>query len=157
MKGLVILPCGSVLRRGWPVMLLLLAAGCSSKGTISGKVTYQGKPLTAGTVTFVPEQGGGAFMGYIREGQYKVEDVPPGSAKIAVSTPVASNRFIGKMQPPPEVLKSAVRDMPSADAAKQAVPEAVPIPSRFENPDTSGLTYTVKSGGQVHDIDLPAK
>jgi hypothetical protein len=145
------------LRRGWLVLLLLLSAGCSSKGTISGKITYQGKPLAAGTVTFVQEQGGGSFGGTIRNGEYKVEGVPPGPVKIAVSTSSTPNRAIGKMQPPPEVLKSAVRDRPAEEGAKSEVPETVPIPPKFQSPDTSGLTYTVTSGKQVHDIDIPAK
>ena len=30
----------------------------------------------------------------------------------------------------------------------------VPIPPRYQNPETSGLTYTVGTGRQTHDIDL---
>lgn len=161
MKGPLGLPRGSVLRRGWLVLLLVLPVGCSSsKGTISGKITYQGKPLAAGTITLVPEKGGGGFSGPIRNGEYKVEGVPPGPVKIAVSTSSTPKSAIGKMQPPPEVMKSAIRDRPAEqadDSAKPSASAAVPIPRKFQDPETSGLTYTVQSGNQVHDIDIPAK
>jgi hypothetical protein len=132
------------------------AAGCSSKGTISGKITYQGKPVTAGTVTFVPEKGGGAFTASIQEGEYKVEHVPPGPAKIAVSTPSSSSakRYIEKMQPPPEMLKKGAPDRPAGEPVKPSAQPTVPIPPKFQNPETSGLTYTVKSGQQNFDIPI---
>ena len=159
MIGSVSLPRGRIARRCWPVLLLLLPAGCSSKGTVSGTVTYQGKPVAAGTVTFVPQKGGGAFTASIREGKYKVEGVPTGAMKIAVSTPSPApgiNQFIGKMQPPPE-LRAKMAPNPSGEGSAQpSVPATEPIPRKFEDPETSGLTYTVKSGVQVHDIDLPA-
>ena len=34
-------------------LVAMIAAGCQSKGNISGKVTYKGKPLVYGTVLFV--------------------------------------------------------------------------------------------------------
>jgi hypothetical protein len=142
---------------------LSLAAGCSSKGTVSGKITYRGKPVTVGTVMFVPEQGGGGFTASIQDGEYKVEGLPPGPTKIAVGTPSASgsaNRFINainKRQPPPEIMRKKSPDKSAEEPAKPSVSPTVPIPPKFHNPETSGLTYTVQSGAQVHNIDLPAK
>jgi len=149
-------------RCGWPVLLLVLA-GCSSQGTITGKVTYQGKPLASGTVTFVPEQGGHAVSTDIHNGEYKVLKIAPGPAKIAVSIPsrpaeVAS--FIQKMQPPsPEMKgKKAPPTSPPAGGPKSAkAPPATPFPNKFTDPNTSGLTYTVRGGSQVFDIDLTDK
>jgi hypothetical protein len=153
-------PGGRALRCGWPVLLLLLA-GCSSQGTITGKVTYQGNPLPSGTVTFVPEQGGQAVTCDIRDGEYKVTKISPGPAKIAVSTPSNPGEvksFINKMQPPEMKEKMAPGKSPPAGFDKSAEPpKPVPIPKKFNDPNNSGLTYTVKSGSQVHDIDLPAK
>lgn len=37
------------------VLLALLATGCTGGGSFGGKVTYQGKEVTGGTLTFVPD------------------------------------------------------------------------------------------------------
>jgi hypothetical protein len=144
---------------GWCVLLL---AGCSSsEGTITGKITYQGKLLPAGTVTFVPGQGGHAVTSEIQDGEYKVTKVPVGSVKIAVTTPSQAppSQFLEtKMALPTELLEKA-RPGKSGEGPAKA-PQAkkpVPIPKKFSDPDTSGLTYTVKVGSQVFDIDLPDK
>jgi len=140
--------------------LLLLLAGCSSKGTVTGKITYQGKPLPLGIVTFVPEQGGGGFTSDIRDGEYKITKIPSGPAKIAImlSSSGPPLKYMRMMQPPAEVLEKAAPGKSVEEPTKPSpVPQGAPLPEKFKNPDTSGLTYTVKSGSQVHDIDLPAK
>lgn len=39
---------------------LLFVAGCgSSANSVTGKVTFQGQPVTGGNITLVPEAGGG--------------------------------------------------------------------------------------------------
>jgi hypothetical protein len=144
---------------GWCALLL---AGCSSsQGTITGKITYQGKPLPAGTVTFVPTQGGHAVTSEIQDGEYKVTKVPVGLVKIAVTTPsqAPSPQFLEtKMALPADLLEKAQPGKSAESPAK--APKAkkpVPIPTKFSDPDKSGLTYTVKRGPQVFDIDLPDK
>jgi len=144
---------------GWCALLL---AGCSpSQGTITGKITYQGKPLPVGTVTFVPAQGGHAVTSDIQDGEYKVTKVPVGLVKIAVTTPSQAPppQFLEtKMAIPAELLEKARPGKSSDDPAK--APQAkkpVPIPTKFSDPDKSGLTYTVKGGSQVFNIDLPDK
>jgi hypothetical protein len=44
----------------------------------------------------------------------------------------------------------------TAAAAKKKPPEPkyVKIPETYADPDKSGLTYTVKSGKNVHDIEM---
>jgi len=144
-----------------PVLLLFLAAGCSSKGTITGKVTYKGKPLPVGTVMFVSEQGEGTVTADIQDGEYKAMKVPTGPAKIAVYTPPSQSppaQYMAKMIPPKEVLQQLAPDKSSEDIAKSAQkPKSVPIPEKFHDPNTSGLKYTVKRGLQVYDIDLQDK
>jgi hypothetical protein len=155
-----LLAIGVLRRYGW-LMLLVVSAGCSSKGTVSGKVTYQGKPVPAGTVIFVPLAGGGGFTANIRDGAYTVEGLPLGPVKISVSTPVNAahmKELVSKMRPPPEMMQKVA---PGKSAEGSAPPsqdtQAVSIPARFQDPEKSGLTYTVKSGSQVYDIDIPPK
>lgn len=153
-------PADGIRRHCWPILLLLLAAGCSSKGTVVGKVTYKGKPLSAGMVLFVPEQGGGAFRGDIQDGEYHVEKIPPGPVKIAITPASTSSpmEYVMKMRPPADVLEKAAPGTSVEQFTQPAPPpQAASIPEKFLNPDTSGLTYTVQSGSQRHDIELPAK
>jgi hypothetical protein len=149
----------------WPRVVLGLAlvpmfAGCGSKGTVSGKVLYQGKPLPGGTVTFLQEQG--AFHSVIHEdGSYRVTGVSPGLATITVSSPdppipqprtlsmekMAEKATSRKIEIPPEVAKH----MGDPEAGKRRY---MAIPSKYKDEKKSGLSYTVKSGSQNYDIDL---
>lgn len=143
----------------------LLAVGCSGKGTISGKVLYQGKPLRGGAVTFFPSAGGGAFTTHIlADGSYSVEKVPPGQAKIAIAPPVQPRS--ARMQAMAKALKSdQVKPSDEMDAKmptgmkkvleNTAAPtETVSIPEQYRDPDKSGLECTVIAGSQTHDIEL---
>src|SRR5687768_4635634 len=54
--------------------VLVLAVGCSSKpemGQLSGSVTFQGKPVPAGWISFTPEPGKGPVrVCQIKDGRY---------------------------------------------------------------------------------------
>jgi hypothetical protein len=162
MKANLTLPdIGTLRGHGW-LLFLAVCAGCSSssQGTISGKVTYHGKPVPAGTVVFVPQVQGGSFAAPIRDGQYKLENCPVGPAKIAVSSKQAITApmkgMMSKTKPPPEIEEKLGRGAPAEGASSNNAPTAS-IPPRYQDPEKSGLSYTVKSGSQVHDIDIPDK
>jgi hypothetical protein len=155
------------LRRGWVLLLLGLAAGCGATGTVSGTVTYKGKALKAGTVTFMTDEGGHVFSSEIKEdGTYTVSRVPAGPVKITVRsveafTPPGAGMMMGRgggpkgapggaadnIKPPPGVDMSGFNPSSSND-------KAMKIPAKYKDFATSGLTYTVTSGGQTHDIPL---
>ena len=68
-------------------LVALLAAGCGSKGTVTGTVTHNGTPLKGGTIQFIPEDGSqvaGAEIG--EDGRYTIEKVPAGKVKVVVET-----------------------------------------------------------------------
>jgi len=147
---------------GWILCLcaLLLTAGCGGKGAVSGKVLYQGKPVPAGTVSFVLE-GGGVVSSIIGEdGSYTIQNVPPGTVKITVETisarPPSVQERRGQKKGPeskaPEFMMkySKEKDPKVAEREKRYVP----IPEHYSDPARSNLTYVVKSGKQEHDIDL---
>ena len=62
--------------RLFPALLCLLPLGCGGDGThrVSGKVTFQGKPVPAGKIYFIPDgsKGNKGPTGYadIKDGQY---------------------------------------------------------------------------------------
>jgi hypothetical protein len=121
---------------------LLLAAGCGAgRGELKGKVTYQGKTVTSGSV-LVLGQDGVPRSGLIREdGSYSVPDVRVGAVKIAVTRPepAASSARPGKY---------GTRKPPPAD------PHWFPLPARYAEFETSGVTFTVEKGANEFDVVL---
>ncbi len=117
--------------------LVLLAAGCSAgKGSISGKVSLNGTPVAGGTITFQSEVGNReVFSALIKDGQYSIEGVPTGKARVTVKNlgPGAGGKQDGNR------------------AASQG---ASPIPARYADPDSSGLSLTVRPGEQSYPVDL---
>src|SRR5205085_1349801 len=71
-----------------PPLLLVALGGCgSSTATLTGKVSYQGHPVTSGAVTALCDDGT-AREGVIRpDGTYAIEGIKPGPVKLAVRSP----------------------------------------------------------------------
>ncbi len=151
-------------RPGFRILFLfpLLAAGCSSEGTITGKVTYQGRPLAGGTVLFTSPEGSTSTQ-IAEDGTYTITRMKTGLARIAVETksaqgPMTSGPKTGasKKSSPPGMGK----ELPP-EAAKSSYAQGVPrtikvekIPEGYADPDKSELTYTVVSGPQEFNIEL---
>jgi len=132
-------------------MTLPWLSGCSQPtATVSGKVTYQNGPVKGGTVTFAGSKGQSVSAEIKEDGTYTAEKVPIGEAKISVSTRslgVVASMPKGSL--PPE--KQATSGGMSPEEAKRRY---VAIPTLYESPETSGLTYTVVGGSQQHDVPL---
>lgn len=132
--------------------LLTLLAGCGRNPhsvehtEVSGKVLFQGKPLLGGTVSFVAVNGGFPSTGIIDEnGNYQIK-APVGDVEIGVTNRMLQPKRGSKGMP---LLKKA--------EAKERQPlkgRWIKIPSRYEDPHTSGLKYKVTRGPQTHDIEL---
>lgn len=147
---------GRLLGGGLLLALLLTAVGCgSSSATVSGKITYKSTPLRGGTVTFFgPTEGSWTQTSNIGEdGGYSVAKMPAGIARISVETDTVKPNQTGmqmasKMPKIPEGIEhSPFGQAPRAD-------KYVEIPKKYNKPETSGLTYEVKSGKQDHDLKL---
>lgn len=71
------------------VLTALLVSGCGggSEGvTISGTVTYDGKPVPSGHVTLAPADGKGPSAGgEIRDGRFTIRGVLPGEKIVSVT------------------------------------------------------------------------
>jgi hypothetical protein len=117
---------------------LLAVSACGTKGgTVSGVVTYQGKPVTTGTVLFLGADKVPVRAPILNDGSYQVTNVPVGEAKIAVMVPPPS--------PPPR------KDDPNPPRPSQPTTAIRP---NYMNAETSGLSYTVTTGSQTHNIDM---
>ena len=137
-------------RRGsaLPIVLLVLplAVGCGdqAKGTVSGQVTYKGKPLSSGFVTFAGEKGGPLHAEIHSDGSYRVDNVPVGPVKIGVEPKAAQDASSHMPRNPKDYgkIKAAVTQSGTG------------IPAAYSDPNQSGLTYSVTKGSQQHDIVL---
>ncbi len=127
----------------------LFAAGCGWSGTttVEGTVTYRGKPVVSGGVSLVAADGVQRSGPLKPDGTFRIPDVPVGPVKVGVSSPNPS--------PPPPPAKSKGIKLPPGTTIGGGRPEAppsdptpgwVPIPERFVDPVTSGLTQTVEKG-----------
>jgi hypothetical protein len=113
-------------------------SGCSSgrpMGKVSGKVTLQGRPLTAGTVQFTNDKlGAGVSAVLDTEGSYRVETpVPTGLYEVTILPPPP---------PAPHEMDKAAR-LPRSN-----------IPVKFQDPKTSGLSATIQEGANTADFAL---
>jgi hemoglobin len=100
--------------------------------SVSGRITYKGKPLPAGSVTF--NKAKAAYVAKIQpDGTYELKNLPDDSYQIAIETASA---------------KAPTKD------GREKPAEFVPIPAQYADPLRSGLTAEIKAGSNTLDFDL---
>jgi hypothetical protein len=119
-------------------------SGCGSSGkplyAVSGRVSFQGKPVTAGIIRFSnPEAAIDMTTEIHADGAYEVvmgrgAGLPQGIYGIAILPPMV-DRPIGSAQP-------------------ATAPVCLDIPARYRQPSTSGFTLTVQARHNVLDLDM---
>ena len=123
---------------GIVLVLSLFVAGCGggkSAGTVAGTVKYKGTPVTVGDVNFLSKTGAAAIAKIDATGQYKIDGaLEAGEYKVYAS--------------PPEVEQAA-------PGMKATAPRKFDLPVKFRDPNSSGVTVTVKSGS--NDIAIEFK
>lgn len=141
----------------------LVLLGCESKSEsnsarVSGKISYNGKPITAGLMEFHLSDGRKFSVNLSSDGTYQATDVPTGEMVVTVNTEVAKKKMSDKSSneakmraatqqaPPPGRGSAATSEMPEGEYIK--------IPAKYNNPKTSTKTLTLKPGRQVIDINL---
>lgn len=121
---------------------LLMAAmtGCSGtyESTVTGTVSYDGKVLDRGTVTFHPTSGAAAYGKIGADGSFVLQTgeemgIAPGTYKATVQS---------------------LEKTPSASPDNPPSVKAL-IPNKFNVPSQSGLSFTVEAGKNHFDIALP--
>ncbi len=138
-----------------PLIALVALSGCGSGGaTVTGKVSYKGRPITSGSV-IVRNADGTAESGVILpDGTYTVAGVKPGHVQIGVFSPdPARARSILKPSEP------RVKESPKGANAvhtsrKTTTPGWVPLPRSLGDPEKSGMACDVTSGDVRFDLDL---
>lgn len=130
-------------------ILLLFLCGCGNSANVSGKISYQGRPITYGSVIFLRSDNS-AFTAAIKpDGSYLVEGIPPGNASIAV---ISRNPALGRSAVHPPKPNSAGK--PEAALQETAVQGWFPLPHNYEDAKSSGLTCDITKGQVIHDIEL---
>jgi hypothetical protein len=162
---------------GAVLVLLGAATGCGGKAKVSGAVTLDGKPLPLGRISFTPASGPPGVTADIQDGKYTAEDVRTGENKVSVETayieleanlvlhpdhPGGGGGTGGGGAPMPGMPPEAVAGMAEMNKgrgegikhAKENLEKYRKIPEKFNNPQTSGLSLTVKSGDNSFPVDL---
>jgi len=132
-----------------------MLTGCSGgKGTVTGKVSYQGTVLKGGNVVFMSTEKKPSVSCTINEdGTYTAEGVPTGPVKILVETASlkpASYSQGKQYDPPPGAKVPEGYKTGAADNSKRYVE----VPEKYNDPDKTDQLYTVTSGKQEKNIEL---
>ena len=160
-----------------PLFLLALTAGCSGKGNmsaakVSGKVTYNGSPVTGGSVTFhyanmKDEQGHDLTNQSVSctigpDGTYSNTDMPVGDTVVTVETESAKHetasaadyaqKMGGKMAGKGGGKIEASPAPPGFEGNKGGA--YVKIPAKYADKSSSGLKKNLSRGSNTFDIPL---
>jgi len=115
------------------LLLLVLAGGCQPQGpvpytgpygSLSGKVTLDGKSVADRSMIMFTNAEGHAGSGEITAGQYNVEKIPAGTYKVAISMP-------------------GMAEDGTLPAGDPTLANGANIPSKYMSPDSSETTVTV--------------
>lgn len=120
----------------------LCMVGCNNSGltTVTGKVTYNDKPVTTGTISFVSADKPTAYGEIEPDGSYSLKTVKPGDG----ATP-------GSYQVTVISLEDMGDRMPED---RNPLPPPM-VPNKYSTAGTSGLTAEVEAGKEnVIDFNL---
>jgi hypothetical protein len=133
-----------------PALLTGCGKASGRNAVVSGKVSYKGQPVTGGLIKFVPADNGSPALGPINgDGTFSFGGVPFGPMQIGIDTESVRNAAradytrTGKAPPGTRLPESA-----------GPRPAYVPLPKKYADPKTSGLTWDVQRGSLTKDFDL---
>ena len=156
-------------------LCLPVLAGCApGKGKVSGQVTYKGKAVPGGLVTFRPADGqhNSVTVPLDADGRFPAVELPAGEVLVSIDNRELEPRptFSGGVPPGVPLSPEAQAKLgkakpappaPAADGPPQTGEDVrrptgryVPIPEKYYDAETSGLKITVKGGDQVENLEL---
>jgi hypothetical protein len=131
------------------MVLLLCVAGCgkdAATGSVSGVVRLDGKPLTLGSVRFIPSAGRSASGEIQSDGTF------------TLGTYGKRDGAVIGMHRVTVIAITPVPDAPKESRMLKENPKAKPlVPSRYNSPGSSGLTFEVKPGDNHAEFDLTSR
>jgi len=121
------------------IALTTLISGCGESGppsgTLTGVVTYKGKPLPTGTITFVPQA---------EETPFAYAEIEEDGSYVAETPDVGSSVEVGSYK----VMISAVKD---TGPESPVIPL---IPDKYSRDQSSGLSAEVSEGESTANFTL---
>jgi hypothetical protein len=128
--------------------------GLGKRYPVSGTVTYNGKPLPKGSITFVPNdtKTSRAANGNIVEGAYTLTTQSPDDGALPGQYKVTVTAVEVDLSKASATAKKSGMMINQADIAKAKRTSL--LPSKYMVPETSGLTATVKEETNRIDFTL---
>jgi hypothetical protein len=145
------------------------STGLAKRYPVSGTVTYHGKALERGTISFAPADGKGrAAGGTITDGQYSLttqdpdDGAIPGKYKVGILAKEVDPSKVdlkikkGREGTATEAEKKAMAKVyPQKVAARAAAAAKNLIPAKYSSPETSELAVEIKEQSNTGvDFDL---
>jgi len=132
-----------------------LVAGCSryeyrlpeTGATLEGTVTFGGEKVPLAQINVLSEKGQG--IGQIEEdGRYVVKNAPLGLVRIGVNTESMRSQAISQQ------MAASYKGPGSKGASRAPAPRFISLPAKYQDPENSGITTTVRKGKNAFDIVL---
>ena len=145
-------------RRYLPAVVLavvaLVPSGCGAeKGAVFGTVTYKGKAVSSGQISFMPRTGIPVTAEIQPDGTYRVIDVPVGTALVTVIRLPDNYVEPAKAKKPTNPPVRPPAGDPAKDQGKADAP-ATTLPVKYADTSTTDLKCEVQSGETKYDVPL---
>src|SRR4051794_35085019 len=148
-------------RRAVLIVTAALLAGCGGDpskpklGRVSGTVTYKGKPVTKGIVTFIPISGPGSktgqsAMGEIgKDGSYVLTTFENGDGAV-----LGEHIVLVQSREDDPALEGHDMPIPDAQGRVKIKPSKNLVPAKYATAEESPLRQTVVAGRNAFPIEL---
>ncbi len=136
---------------------LLIGCGGSDHeetATVTGKVTYEGAPVTKGRIAFYPSKGRPAMGAIQSDGTYSLTTFEPGDGALLGNhhVTITASESVGGSPPAAGFMDEITK---ASKGQAQAPGKTVWLaPEKYSNRKNSKLEAEVVSGSNTHDFNL---
>jgi hypothetical protein len=131
--------------------LMMTGCGDVKRSTVTGTIKFRGKPLKDAAVVFLASDNRTHALILDSEGKYKVDAVARGTIRVVVQ-PEPESAATSR----PMTLRASpeAKDSRLATETPPAIKKGPPIPVKYANADTSGLSFELLEPTQDWSIDI---